>query len=153
MPRLTLPVLLLAATLATPAAADCDRDCRVAAAQAYLDALVSHDASQVPLADNAQRVEQGRVTGTSGEDIRQGLEHDYRFRIITSVRDAQFIAEGDEVAVLYTVDALGYGSQGREAASSRTFERFRVVGGLITEIEVVLKVIPGHYTAPTWPDR
>ncbi len=42
---------------------------RIAAAQAYIDALVSHDASTVPFAPDCTRIEFGVKTGFSGEPL------------------------------------------------------------------------------------
>jgi len=48
-------------------------DDRVAAAQAYIDALVSHDADKVPFAPDCTRVEIGVKTGFSGDHLRRSL--------------------------------------------------------------------------------
>jgi hypothetical protein len=43
---------------------------RIAAAQAYIDALVSHRADAVPFAPDCTRVEVGIKTGFSGDHLR-----------------------------------------------------------------------------------
>src|SRR5699024_5191808 len=70
---------------------------RIAAARAYIDALVSHDASGVPLADEAVRYEMGLRTGRSGAHIARSLERGPQFRVIASVRDVTSWREGDTV--------------------------------------------------------
>jgi hypothetical protein len=131
----------------------CHSVCEVAAVQSYIDALLSHNAQNVPLADNAQRVENGKITGTSGDDIRQGLENDLRFRVIFAIRDEQIIVEGDEVVVIYSLDTGKIGNTGKQLATGRVFERFRVVNGLISEIEAEFRTLPGHAPPPVWPDQ
>lgn len=46
---------------------------RIAAAQAYIDALVSHDGDSVPFAAGCTRVEQGVKNGFSGNHLRRSL--------------------------------------------------------------------------------
>ncbi|HKI43036.1 MAG TPA: hypothetical protein VKA66_22305, partial [Mycobacterium sp.] len=54
---------------------------RVAAAQAYIDALFSHDGDAVPFAARCTRVEQGIKNGFSGNHLRRSLNRrpQYRF--------------------------------------------------------------------------
>lgn len=84
---------------------------RIAAACAYIDALVSHDASAVPLAPHAVRYELGVKTGRSGEHIRRSLERGPQFRVIAGVRDVTAWREGDTVRTHYLLDTsvLGLG--------------------------------------------
>ena len=46
---------------------------RIAAAQAYIDALATHDADAVPFAHGCTRVEVGLKTGFSGNHLRRSL--------------------------------------------------------------------------------
>ena len=48
---------------------------RIAAAQAYIDALVNHDANNVPFAPDCTRVEVGLKTGFSGDHLRRSLNN------------------------------------------------------------------------------
>ena len=94
----------------------------------YLDALVSHDPSAVPLATGCTRTEQGRNTGPQrGGDPRQ-LESEIMSGI-TAHRDARWFVDGDEAVAFYVFEAYG-----------RTIdiaERFTIRDGVIHEIEAI----------------
>lgn len=70
---------------------------RIAAAQAYIDALVSHDASAVPFAPNCTRTEIGLKTGFSGKQMRRDLDRGPQYRVIKSISRPEFTVSGDEV--------------------------------------------------------
>ena len=70
---------------------------RIAAAQAYIDALVSHDASTVPFAPNCTRIEFGVKTGFSGDHLRRSLNGGPQYRVIQSTSAPDFTIEGDRV--------------------------------------------------------
>ncbi len=83
---------------------------RIAAAQAYIDALVSHDASAVPFAPECTRIEVGVKTGFSGNHLRRSLNRGPQFRLIESVSVPEFTVEGDTVRArfdLVTKPSLG----------------------------------------------
>ncbi len=70
---------------------------RIAAAQAYIDALVSHDASTVPFAPDCTRIEFGVKTGFSGDHLRRSLNGGPQYRVIQSATTPEFTVEGDRV--------------------------------------------------------
>jgi hypothetical protein len=70
---------------------------RIAAAQAYIDALVSHDAARVPFAPGCTRVELGIKTGFSGNHLRRSLNGGLQYRVIKSSTRPEFTVEDDEV--------------------------------------------------------
>lgn len=72
-------------------------DDRIAAAQAYIDALASHDASAVPFAPGCTRVEVGLRTGFSGNHLRRSLDRGLQYRVIKSVTAPDFTIDGDTV--------------------------------------------------------
>lgn len=89
---------------------------RIAAAQAYIDALVTHDGASVPFAPDCTRVEQGVKNGFSGNHLRRSLTRGPQYRIITSATDPEYTVDGDEVRARYTVlTRLPVG--GRQAAA------------------------------------
>jgi 3'(2'), 5'-bisphosphate nucleotidase len=100
-------------------------------ARAYLDALATHDASAVPLAAGAYRIENGRSMGDSGSEIRGALE---RARMSLHIDGLHWYAEPGRAAAFYTLSI-----DAREAApiTCRIGERFRVYDGELVEIEVV----------------
>ncbi|MFC9876367.1 hypothetical protein ACFWBG_22380 [Nocardia salmonicida] len=90
-----------ATAAAEPNAADSPRQ---AIARAYLDALVSHDASAVPFAPDATRVEVGLQTGYSGPQLSADLENGIQYRIIQGIRDLTMSESGDTVTTHYLLD-------------------------------------------------
>jgi hypothetical protein len=72
-------------------------DERIAAAQAYIDALVSHDADKVPFAPGCIRVEVGLKTGFSGDHLRRSLNGGPQYRIIISTTVPEFTVDGETV--------------------------------------------------------
>jgi hypothetical protein len=72
-------------------------DERIAAAQAYIDALVSHDADKVPFAAGCTRIEVGLKTGFSGNHLRRSLNRGPQYRIIRDTTLPEFTVEGDVV--------------------------------------------------------
>jgi hypothetical protein len=70
---------------------------RIAAAQAYIDALVSHDASGVPFAPECTRVEVGLKTGFSGKHLRRSLNRGPQYLVIRSTTQPEFTVDGDQV--------------------------------------------------------
>ena len=77
-----------------PVIADPDR---IAAAQAYISALASHDADAVPFAPGCTRVEVGLKTGFSGNHLRRSLNRGLQYRVIESVSTPEFSVDGDTV--------------------------------------------------------
>lgn len=70
---------------------------RIAAAQSYIDALVSHQADGVPFAADCVRIEVGLKTGFSGEHLRRSLNGGPQYRVIKSATAPEFTVVGDEV--------------------------------------------------------
>jgi hypothetical protein len=75
-------------------ASDADR---IAAAQSYIDALVSHDADKVPFAPGCTRIEFGMKTGFSGDHLRRSLNGGPQYRVIRETTVPEFTVEGDMV--------------------------------------------------------
>lgn len=72
-------------------------DDRIAAAQSYIDALVSHDGDSVPFAPDCTRIEIGIKTGFSGNHLRRSLNRGPQYRVIAAVTTPEFRVDGDEV--------------------------------------------------------
>lgn len=126
----------------------CDDACKVQVAQRYIDALLTHDASQVPLADRVRRIENQSVNAEGAEALRRSLNKGLQYRLIRGIRDLNWFVAGQDVFAIYTVDAgLATGT----LASGRTFERFRIENGLITQIEIVVHTRLGTSPSPEWP--
>lgn len=76
---------------------------RIAAAQSYIDALVSHDADAVPFAAGCTRIELGLKNGFSGNHLRRGLNRGLQYRVIADATPPDYRIDGDEVHARYNV--------------------------------------------------
>ena len=76
---------------------------RIAAAQAYVDALVSHDGDSVPFAPDCTRIEQGMKNGFSGAHLRRSLNRGLQYRVIGAATAPQYSVSGDDVRAKYDV--------------------------------------------------
>ncbi|BBX63715.1 hypothetical protein MSAS_28890 [Mycobacterium saskatchewanense] len=97
---------------------------RVAAAQAYIDALVSHDGRAVPFAARCTRVEQGIKNGFSGKHLRRSLQRGPQYRIIADAAPPNYRIAGDEVHAAYDL-VTKVAFVGRRVAA-RVNETFRI---------------------------
>jgi hypothetical protein len=70
---------------------------RIAVAQAYIDALVGHNADKVAFAPGCTRVEVGIKTGFSGNHLRRSLNRGPQYRVIQSTSVPEFTVDGDQV--------------------------------------------------------
>jgi hypothetical protein len=113
---------------------DSSRACVISAATSYLNALVSHNSSQVRLAPSAIRTENGYDTGDSGPQIANDLATNAQYLVVHDVRDVRWFVDGDQAIALYLIDAA-VPVVGPEFATVHLAERFQVEGGLITQIE------------------
>ncbi len=72
-------------------------EARIAAARAYIEALASHRADDVPFAPDCTRIEFGVKTGFSGDQLRRSLNRGPQYLVIKSVSEPEFSVNGDEV--------------------------------------------------------
>ncbi|PND57381.1 hypothetical protein CRM90_12585 [Mycobacterium sp. ENV421] len=72
-------------------------EARIAAARAYIEALASHRADDVPFAPGCTRIEFGVKTGFSGDQLRRSLNRGPQYLVIKSVSEPEFSVNGDEV--------------------------------------------------------
>lgn len=109
---------------------------RIAAAQAYIDALVSHDGDSVPFAPDCTRIEQGVKNGFSGNHLRRSLSRGPQYRVIAATTAPDFTVSGDEVRARYTV--LTTVSLAGRSAAATVDETFVIpaADGLIHHIRV-----------------
>jgi hypothetical protein len=95
---------------------------RIAAAQSYIDALVSHDGDAVPFADRCTRVEQGVKNGFSGNHLRRSLNRGPQYRVIVDTTPPDYRIVGDEVHAAY--DVLTKAAVGGRRLAARVNETF-----------------------------
>jgi hypothetical protein len=112
-------------------------------ATTYLDALLSHDASQVRLAPSARRTENGGDTGDGAAAIRKSLSPPTPDEVNTGIRDKRWFTTGDEAIVFYLLDTSTLPPSPLHTTTTHIVERFRVDQGLITEIEAIFWIDPG----------
>ena len=95
---------------------------RITAAQAYIDALVSHDGDAVPFAARCTRVEQGIKNGFSGNHLRRSLNRGPQYRLIAGATAPDYRIFGDEVHAAY--DVLTKAAFGGRRLAARVDETF-----------------------------
>ena len=76
---------------------------RIAAAQAYIDSLATHQADGVPFAPGCTRIEVGLKTGFSADHLRRSLNRGPQYRIIATTTTPEFSVDGDEVRARFDV--------------------------------------------------
>jgi hypothetical protein len=103
---------------------------RIAAAQSYIDALVSHKGDTVPFAPDCIRIEQGVKTGFSGKHLRRSLNRGPQYRIIASTTAPEYTVSGDQVHAVYNV--LTKPSFGGRRVAARVDETFVIPAGEAT---------------------
>jgi hypothetical protein len=99
-------------------------DDRIAAAQSYIDGLVSHDGDAVPFAPNCIRIEQGIRTGLSGNHLRRSLNRGPQYRVIAAATKPEYTVDGDEVHAVFNV--LTKASFGGRRVAARVDETFLI---------------------------
>jgi len=95
---------------------------RIEAAQAYIDALVSHDGDAVPFAAECTRVEHGIKNGFSGNHLRRSLNRGAQYWVIANTTPPDYRIVGDEVHAAY--DVLTKAAFGGRRVAARVSETF-----------------------------
>ncbi len=112
---------------------------RIAAAQAYIDALADHDGDNVPFAPDCTRIEMGLKTGRSGDHLRRSLTRGPQFKIITACTAPEFTVNGDEIRARF--DVITKPSLGGRKVCAHVDETFLipVADGLIHHIRAQIR--------------
>ncbi|WP_166906651.1 hypothetical protein [Mycobacterium sp. DL440] len=76
---------------------------RIAAAQAYIDALVTHEADAVPFTADCIRIEMGLKTGRSGDHLRRSLNRGPQFKLIEKTTPPEYSVDGDNIRAKFDV--------------------------------------------------
>jgi hypothetical protein len=131
---------------------DSSRSCKIATANTYLDALLSHDGSKIRLAPNARRTQNGSVTAENAEEIRTSLTSPTPDDVNTGIRDKRWFVAGEHVTAFFLLDTSTLPPSPLHTTTVHLVERFRVRRGLIHEIEAVYWVGPGPQEEGSgWP--
>lgn len=111
---------------------------RIAAARAYIEALVSHDADKVPFAPGCTRIEFGVKTGLSGDHLRRSLNRGPQYRVIRETSVPEFSVAGDVVRARF--DLLTKPSLARRRVGAHVDETFLIpADGMIHHIKAVVR--------------
>jgi hypothetical protein len=112
---------------------------RVAAAEAYVDALVSHNARDVPFSPDCIRIENGLKTGFSGNHLRRSLNRGPQYRMIDAATSRTFTIDGAHVHATFTiVTKVRFGGRRLVASVSETM-LIPASDGLIHDLRVTFK--------------
>jgi hypothetical protein len=109
-------------------------DERIAAAQSYIEALVSHHGDSVPFAPGCIRIEQGVKTGFSGNHLRRSLNRGPQYRIIAATTNPEYTIAADEVRAVYSV--LTKASFAGRRVAARVDETFVIPAGASGEAKI-----------------
>ena len=148
-----------AAQQAAPICTENTRACMIATAQTYFDAIAAHDGSEVPFAATARRTEQGRETGDGEETMRSVLDKEPD---LTLGATRWFVDESQSTVVGFTLlhlpghnadpDRPTHPTSGKPT-TVHLAERFKVIDGLIHEVEAIFAIEIGTALGGSgWPD-
>ena len=108
------------------------REAVIAAGESYIrQGLVEHRPDEVPFADDVVRTELGMVTGRGAAQLRELLRSEV-YLAVQGVDNLRWIVEGEQAVVFYE-QRVSFADQPLLICT-----RFRVVEGLIREIEILL---------------
>ena len=135
----------------------------------YIEALLSHDGSKIPLADNVRRTENALTNAHGPDEVRESF---VRTDMVKQARDIRYWADETLGDIVYffrldidlTKDQIGDGTTRAGNTDYKVSitvpegtytiheaERFRIVRGLISEIEIISHVEPGKGGGSGWP--
>ena len=77
---------------------------RIAVADAYLMALLTHKGTSVDFHPDAIRYEAGIKTGRSGTHLTKSLTSGPQYRLVKNVREQNWSVDGDDVVVDFVLD-------------------------------------------------
>lgn len=168
--------LVLGSSVATAAAAtveppctDAGEACLRSIASLYLKALLSHDGSALPLAPKVRRTENALTNANGENEVRESF---VRTHMVEAVRDPRFVidAKTGDVVVFFRIDVDLTEADAKDTTTKagdseytvavtvpkgtytvHEAERFRIVRGFITEIEIVAHVETGKGGGSGWP--
>jgi hypothetical protein len=134
-----------------PVCTDNSRECLTRTALIYIDGLSRHDASKIPFAPNVRCTEQNEVKVTDEATYRHEINIG---EIIKGSRNVRLLVDPQtqSVGAFYVLDINA--DKGATAYSVYRGQRFKIVGGYVTEVEVYNFVDPKlkDLGPPLWPD-
>lgn len=173
---LSIAAALFAATLvaapasAAPGCTDAGRACLESVARSYIDGLIVHKGDGVLVAPTVRRTENALTNARGADEVRESF---VRTDMVESAKDVRLYvdtAKGEVIAFfLLNVDlkaSNGGGDTATKAGKTQyevavtkpagTYtvheaERFKIVRGKITEIEIIAHVEDGKGQGSGWP--
>ena len=149
---------------------DNSRVCLEAVARTYVDALLSHDGSKIPLAPDVRRTENALTNAKGPHEV---VESFVRTDMIESIKDVRFytdLAKGEVVGFFVLNIDLKHGKGADDVTAKagnaeykvavtvpagtytvHEVERFKIVAGKIHEIEIVAHVESPKDLGSGWP--
>src|SRR4051812_28951457 len=114
---------------------------RIATSNTYLRSLVTHDTSELRVAKNVIRTEQGGVTANGAQELCKGNQGPVTIEdAVLGMREIRWVvSDGDQAIAFYLLDS----------PTSPTYiaERFQVDNGLIQYIEAIFYIDVAGYAA------
>ncbi len=164
-------VCVAAAPIDTPVRPPCTTDsdvCLETVAKTYIDALVSHDGANIPLAPDVRRTENALTNAKGAYEVRESFA---RTRMVEDTRDVRMWADpktGEVIAFfLLDVDLKSADATATTRSGGTDYkvavtvpegtytvheaERFRIVGGYIKEIEILAHPEKSKGQGSGWP--
>lgn len=144
------------------------RACMEAVARSYIDALVAHDGSKIPLAPDVRRTENALTNAKGEAEVRESFA---RTTMVESTPSIRFFTDVDKRQViaffLLNVDLKEEDANATTKAGDTEYkvatvkpagtytvheaERFHIVDGKIREIEIIAHVEDGKGQGSGWP--
>jgi hypothetical protein len=158
----------VAAAPVAPPCTDSSAACLTKVASLYINALMSHDGSKLPLAPTIRRTENALTNAKGAHEVRESFA---RTHMVVDRRNVRFFVDtpsGNVVAFFQldvdlkeedaTATTKAGDSEYKVAVSvpKGTYtvheaERFKIVKGVITEIEIIAHVETGKGAGNGWP--
>lgn len=131
---------------------DSSRECVIEAATAYLNGIVAHDPTNIPLADDVQRWENGINTANNADKLRDSIKNDIGIKTVTGVRELRWFVDGNQVIGFFLMDSNYPWSQ-KYFGTTHIVERFQVENGMIKEVENVFCASPNSHGQGQEPSK
>lgn len=163
--------LITALAAAAPGCTDNSRACMEAVARSYIDGLVSHDGSKIPLAPDVRRTENALTNARGEREVRESFA---RTTMVERARQVRFFTDVEKghVMAFFLLDVDLKASEGGGDATTKAgdteykvavtkpagtytvheAERFHIRNGRIHEIEIIAHVEDGKGAGPGWPE-
>ncbi len=152
-----------------PPCSDSSAACLRSIAALYLDALRTHDASHLPLDPGVRRTENALTNATGDSEVRESFA---RTHMVKAVRDPRYVVDtaAGNVVVYFQIDVELDEADAKDTTTKagkseykvavtvpkgtytvHEAERFKIVKGYITEIDIIAHVEKGKGAGNGWP--